>query len=203
MTPIKTALAGAALLLSSTAASATTIEITNGELLDENETIVENAAKVETFSTLVAAVQAAGLADALMGEGPFTVFAPLDSAFAELPEGTVESLLMEENREQLVTLLSAHVVPAKVTGRELQIAFASTGDVVFSEDGGEVMSEEDGRVRLSTLTLVSDLAIDKRGDAFYIEAINGTGEEAEIVGTDIMASNGVIHVIDTVLTPNQ
>lgn len=85
----------------------------------EKGTIVETAVAAGSFQTLVAAVQAAGLVDALSGEGPFTVFAPTDEAFAALPEGTVESLLLEENRDQLVAILTCHVVAGNVTAADV------------------------------------------------------------------------------------
>ncbi|WP_071674378.1 fasciclin domain-containing protein [Nioella nitratireducens] len=88
--------------------------------------IVDTAVGAGSFNTLVAAVQAAGLEDTLRGEGPFTVFAPTDEAFAALPEGTVESLLMEENRDQLVAILTYHVVPGAVMSGDLMNGMTAT-----------------------------------------------------------------------------
>jgi len=94
--------------------------------MDVEKTIVETAVDAGSFTTLVAAVQAAGLVDTLSGEGPFTVFAPTDEAFAALPEGTVESLLLEENRDQLVSILTYHVVPGAVMSGDLSDGMMAT-----------------------------------------------------------------------------
>jgi len=132
--------------------------------------IVDTAIAAGSFETLVAAAQAAGLVDTLKGEGPFTVFAPTDEAFAALPEGTVESLLQEENRDQLVSILTYHVIP------------------------GAVMSSDIADQTLSVETV--------QGAELAIDATDGVRVgEAMVVSADIEASNGVIHVIDTVLIP--
>ncbi|MBO6886107.1 MAG: fasciclin domain-containing protein [Marivita sp.] len=131
--------------------------------------IVDTAVDAGTFGTLVAAVQAAGLVDTLKGEGPFTVFAPTDEAFAALPEGTVESLLLPENKDQLVAILTYHVIPGKVMSTDL------TDDM------------EAATVQGSSVTIDLD---------------NGVMvENANVTTADIEASNGVIHVIDTVILP--
>ena len=136
----------------------------------ESNTIVDIAVWNEDFSTLVTAVVEAGLADTLANEGPFTVFAPLNSAFAALPEGTVETLLMPENLEMLQGVLTYHVLAWDVRASALQ-----RGLSVATVEGSEVRFEmSDGK--------------------WYI---NG----AEIVATDIIADNGVIHVIDSVILP--
>lgn len=132
--------------------------------------IVETAISAGSFGTLVAAVQAAGLVETLQSEGPFTVFAPTDEAFAKLPAGTVEELLKDENREQLIAVLTYHVVPGKLMAEDvLQMESAETAQ-------GEW-------VRFSL----------KNGKAY----IDG----ARIIKTDIETSNGVIHVIDSVILP--
>jgi uncharacterized surface protein with fasciclin (FAS1) repeats len=131
--------------------------------------IVETAVGAGSFTTLVAAVQAAGLVETLSGEGPFTVFAPTDEAFAALPEGTVESLLMEENRDQLVAILTYHVVPGAVMSTDL-----SDGMTAATVQGADI-----------TVSL---------GDSVMIN-------DATVVTADIEASNGVIHVIDSVIMP--
>lgn len=132
--------------------------------------IVDTAVSVGSFNTLVAAVQAAGLVDTLKGKGPFTVFAPTDEAFAALPEGTVETLLMPENKDQLVAILTYHVVPAKVM----------SGDIAGK--------------RAKVLTV--------QGERLSVNAKNGVKVDgANVVQADIEASNGVIHVVDTVLIP--
>ncbi|KUJ85820.1 Nex18 symbiotically induced protein [Ruegeria marisrubri] len=133
--------------------------------------IVDTAVSAGSFTTLVAAVQAAGLVDTLKGDGPFTVFAPTDEAFAALPEGTVETLLKPENKDQLVAILTYHVVPAKITS-------------------GEIAGK-----KAQVLTV--------QGDRLSVNARNGVKVDgAEVISADIMASNGVIHVVDKVLLPN-
>jgi len=133
--------------------------------------IVETAAGNEDFSTLVAAVQAAGLVETLKGEGPFTVFAPTNEAFAALPPGTVESLLLPENKDQLIAVLTYHVVPGKVMYDDVRGAMVDATTVQGST---------------------------AKIDASYKgPKIN----QANIVVTDIEADNGVIHVIDAVILP--
>jgi uncharacterized surface protein with fasciclin (FAS1) repeats len=133
--------------------------------------IVEVAAGNDDFSTLVAAVKAAGLVEVLAGDGPYTVFAPTNAAFAKLPEGTVENLLKPENREQLVAILKYHVVPGKVMA----------ADVVGLDS--------------ATTAQGSDISI-AASDAGV------TVDNANVIMTDVEASNGVIHVIDTVILPS-
>ena len=130
--------------------------------------IVDIAVGAGSFNTLVTAVQAAGLVDVLKGEGPFTVFAPTDEAFAALPEGTLESLLAD--KEALTKILTYHVVPGKVMA----------SDVVNLDSAKTVQGQS---VRIDTS---SGVKIDN----------------ANVVKTDIVASNGVIHVIDAVILPN-
>jgi len=124
------------------------------------------------FNTLVAAVQAADLVSTLQGEGPFTVFAPTDAAFAKLPAGTVETLLLPENKDQLVAILTYHVVAGRVTAN--QVVNLNTADTV---QGAAVQVSVDG----STVRI----------------------NDAIVTTTDIEATNGIIHVIDTVLLPPQ
>ena len=133
--------------------------------------IVDTAVAAGSFQTLVAAVEAAGLVETLKGEGPFTVFAPTDGAFAQLPAGTVESLLQPENRDQLVAILTYHVVPGRLLA----------SDVLASQSLPTVQGQ--------TLT------VSLEGGTPKVDA-------ATIVQTDIEASNGVIHIIDSVLLPN-
>jgi uncharacterized surface protein with fasciclin (FAS1) repeats len=132
--------------------------------------LVDVAVSAGSFKTLVAAVQAAGLVDALKAEGPLTVFAPTDEAFAKLPAGTVESLLLPENKDKLIAVLTYHVVPGKVTA-------------------GEV-------VNLSSAKTVNGRALSIRTSDGKVMVDN-----AQVTATDIMASNGIIHVIDTVVIP--
>lgn len=140
-------------------------------------TIVDIAAGDERFSTLVAAVSAAGLVETLQGEGPFTVYAPVNAAFAALPEGTVETLLLPENIDQLTNVLLYHV-----DDRNLGAEDIPTGSNYFKP----VLANE-------------RLCITKNSDGVMIA--DGTGEMANVVIADIVADNGVIHVIDKVLLP--
>ncbi len=132
--------------------------------------IVDIAAGNPDFSTLVAAISAAGLVETLKGDGPFTVFAPTNAAFAALPAGTVESLLLPENKDRLAAILTYHVVPGAVTSDQL---------------AGQ---------RLDVATV--------NGQTVHINGTNGVKVNKSTVTTaDIIASNGVIHVIDRVLLP--
>ncbi len=145
-------------------------------------TIVEVAQGNEDFSTLVAAVTAAGLGEALSGEGPLTVFAPTNAAFAKLPEGTVETLTTEQT-EQLGTILQYHVVDGAVDAATLTQAITDAGE------GGYTITTLGG----GTLTATVD------GDNVILtDAAGGT---ATVTSTNVAASNGLIHVIDTVLMP--
>ena len=145
--------------------------------LGQKQDIVATAVGAGSFQTLVAAVQAAGLVDTLKGKGPFTVFAPSDEAFAKLPKGTLESLLKPENRQQLVDILTYHVVPAEVSSAAaLKADFAPT-----------VLGQA---LRIEKL----DIA-----DGKTVLRIDG----ATVTATDIACSNGVIHVIDSVLLPRK
>lgn len=134
--------------------------------------IVDVAAANGSFSTLVAAVKAAGLVDTLKGEGPFTVFAPTDEAFAKLPAGTVENLLKIENKDKLVAILTYHVVSGKVMATDV-------------------------------VTLTSAATV--QGQSVNVATNNGAVmiNDATVVKADIKATNGVIHVIDTVLLPKE
>ena len=138
----------------------------------EQADIVDTAVAAGSFNTLVAAVQAAGLVDALKADGPYTVFAPTDEAFAKLPAGTIDDLLKPENIDQLKSILTYHVVPAKVLAADVA-------------DGA------------SAPTLLADNSL-----SFVIEDGKVFIGEAQVTQTDIMTSNGVIHVVDTVLLPN-
>ena len=112
---------------------------------DATSDIVDTAVAAGDFTTLVAAVQAAGLVDTLKGEGPFTVFAPTDAAFAALPEGTVNTLLKPENKDQLVSILTHHVVPGEVMSSDLtegmSAATVQGGEVTFTLDGGAKVND--------------------------------------------------------------
>ncbi|MEN0109576.1 MAG: fasciclin domain-containing protein [Planctomycetota bacterium] len=132
--------------------------------------LAETAVAAGKFNTLVAAAQAAGLVDALAGDGDLTVFAPTDEAFAKIPAATIESLLKPENKEQLAAILTYHIVPGRVLA----------SDVV--------------NLRSAKTLQGGDVAIGVGGDRVFVN-------NAQVVKTDVEASNGVIHVIDTVLMP--
>jgi uncharacterized surface protein with fasciclin (FAS1) repeats len=136
----------------------------------QSNDIVSIAVGNDNFSTLVTALQTADLVETLQGDGPFTVFAPTNEAFAALPDGTLESLLMEENRDQLVKILTYHVVPGKVMSGDLS-------------DGMEAGTVEGSNIEIS----ISDYGV----------SVN----DASVVTADIEATNGVIHVIDSVILP--
>jgi len=133
------------------------------------KTVVDIALGSPDHTTLVAAVKAAGLVDTLSGPGPFTIFAPTNAAFAKLPAGTVESLLLPENKAKLVAILTYHVVPGKVMA-----AAVKSGEVPTVN--GKVLAVKAGGMGVM---------------------VNG----AKVVATDLVGSNGVIHVIDTVILP--
>lgn len=134
--------------------------------------IVELAAVNDDLSTLVAAVQAAGLVGVLSGDGPFTVFAPTNAAFAKLPEGTVASLLKPENKDQLTAILTYHVVSGKVKAADV--------------------------VKLDSAKTVEGSSISISANAAGVKV-----NAANVIMTDIAASNGVVHVIDSVLIPSE
>ncbi|HRF49956.1 MAG TPA: fasciclin domain-containing protein [Anaerolineales bacterium] len=138
---------------------------------EPTQNIVEIAAADGRFTTLVAAVQAAGLAETLSGEGPFTVFAPTDDAFAALPAGTLDDLLLPENQQALADILLYHVVPGAVTAEQV---VTLTGAETALAGKSVTVRVEDGNVFIN---------------------------DAQVIITDIMATNGVIHVIDAVLLP--
>ena len=138
--------------------------------MDQGDDIVDIAASNPDFSTLVAAVQAAGLVETLKSDGPFTVFAPTNAAFAKLPAGTVESLLEPENKDTLVSILTYHVIPGAVT------------------------SDQIAGQHLEVATV--------QGSTVNIDARDGVKvDNATVTTADIIATNGVIHVIDTVIMP--
>lgn len=157
----KFALIASALLLGAASASAANV--------------VETANQAGSFKTLLAAAQAAGLADALASTQNITVFAPTDEAFAKLPAGTVENLLKPESKDQLAAILSYHVLPRKLASNQMLA----------------------GPFHVRTLKAEPDrvLAIAKGGDGVTVD-------NAKVVQADIMADNGIIHVIDTVLLPS-
>ena len=154
-----------------------------GAAMFPTKNIVENAVNSKDHTTLVAAVKAAGLVDTLEGPGPFTVFAPTNEAFAKLPAGTVDTLLKPENKDQLVKILTYHVVAGKVSSKEL---------VKLIKSGG-------GKAMLKTVaggTLTASL---QGGKVVLTDEKGGT---ATVTIADVYQSNGIIHVVDAVLLPN-
>ena len=153
-----------------------------GAAMYEDKNIVENAVNSADHTTLVAAVQAAGLVETLSGDGPFTVFAPTNEAFAKLPAGTVETLLKPENKDQLVKILTCHVVAAN--------AMAADVSKMVADDGGAHTVKTVGGCEFT--------AMEKDGK---IMIKDGQGNIANVTIADVKQSNGVIHVIDAVLLP--
>ena len=147
-----------------------------------SKNIVENAVNSKDHTTLVAALKAAGLVDTLSGKGPFTVFAPTNEAFAALPEGTVDTLLKPESKATLTKILTYHVVAGKMTAKDLAKAVKAGG-------GKASVKTVEG----DSLTVSSD------GEKLAIT--DAKGNVAHVTIGDVMQSNGVIHVIDTVLMP--
>jgi uncharacterized surface protein with fasciclin (FAS1) repeats len=141
----------------------------------EAKDIVATAAATESLSTLVTAVKAAGLVETLQGQGPFTVFAPTNDAFAKLPAGTLDTLLRPENVEQLKSILTYHVVSGKVLSKDL-----SNGQVVKTVNG-------------------QDLTVEITDGMVYL--VDANGGKAKVVTADIETKNGVVHVVDAVVLP--
>ncbi len=150
--------------------AAAVVPLALGSVAAKAADIVDTAVSAGQFNTLVTAVKAAGLVDTLKGEGPFTVFAPTDAAFAKLPAGTVEELLLPENKDKLVAVLTYHVVPGKVMSSDI----AGKTAMVETVQGGKLSVDATDGVKV---------------------------DNAMVTAADIEASNGVIHVIDTVVLP--
>ena len=174
---IVSALAGSAMF----AHAAMNPEVGGAPMYD-NKNIVENAVNSKDHTTLVAAVKAAGLVDTLMSKGPFTVFAPTNEAFAALPAGTVDTLLKPENKDQLVKVLTCHVVAAD--------AMSAAIDKMIKDDGGMHPVKTVGGCTLT--------ASEKDGKIMLTDEMGGV---ATVTIADVKQSNGVIHVIDKVLLP--
>ena len=146
-------------------------------------TIVDVASGNEDFSTLVTAVTAAGLGETLSGTGPFTVFAPNNAAFAKLPEGTLDTLTQPENKDQLTGILTYHVVPGKTDAATLI----------------EAINANDGAYEITT---VNGASLTASLDGESVVLTDAAGGKSTVTATDVEASNGVIHVIDTVVMPS-
>ncbi len=147
-----------------------------------NKTIVQNAVNSKDHTTLVAAVKAAGLVDTLEGPGPFTVFAPTNEAFKKLPAGTVDNLLKPENKAQLQAVLTYHVVAGTLTAKDLKEKIKAGG----------------GKAMLKTVQ-GEDLTAEEKGK--NIEIVDSKGDVARVTIPNVMQSNGVIHVVNTVMLP--
>ncbi len=148
-----------------------------------SKNIVENAVNSKDHTTLVAAVKAAGLVDTLEGPGPFTVFAPTNAAFAKLPKGTVDTLLKPENKAKLTSVLTYHVVPGRLSAKDLR----------------DMAKKAGGKAKLKTVE-GEDLWVEAKGNAIMI--VDSKGDTAKVTIQNVFQSNGVIQVIDTVLLPS-
>ncbi len=167
--------------LVSPAVAEMTVEV-GGAPMYPSKNIIENAANSKDHTTFVAAVNAAGLAGTLEGEGPFTVFAPVNKAFDKLPKGTLEKLLMPENKQALTALLTYHALPGKIS--------AANSVAAIKKGGGEaVYKTVEGE----------ELAV--RHDGLRLEIIDAKGGKAFVTIADVNQKNGIIHVVATVLVP--
>jgi uncharacterized surface protein with fasciclin (FAS1) repeats len=189
-TTLPAAFAVAALAFAAVAATPTLAQMkqeqtvtVGGAPMYPSKNIIQNAVNSKDHTTLVAAVKAAGLVETLQGAGPFTVFAPTNAAFAKLPAGTVDSLLKPEMKEKLVAVLTYHVLPGRLSAKDLMDAAKKNG----------------GKAEFKTV----------EGDKIWIESKGGTltiwdakGNASKVTIQNVFQSNGVIHVIDTVLLPS-
>ena len=174
-------LAFAALTTAPTFAKETTVMV-GGAPMYPSKNIIQNAVNSKDHTTLVAAVKAAGLVDTLEGKGPFTVFAPTNDAFAKLPAGTVDTLLKPENKGQLTQVLTYHVVPGRITAKDLM----------------EMINKGGGKAMLKTVE-GDNLTFQMKDGKLWV--VDAKGDTAQVTIRNVMQSNGVIHVIDTVLLP--
>lgn len=170
-----------ALTLTIVTASAAENPMVGGAPMSRKKNIVENAIKSKDHTTLVTAVKTAGLVATLEGPGPFTVFAPTNEAFEKLPAGTVETLLKPENKEKLTSILTYHVVPGKWTAMKLMSSIKKDGMATLKTVNGETL----------TAKMTGDL----------IELTDAKGGTSKVTIPNVIQSNGVIHVVDTVLMP--
>jgi uncharacterized surface protein with fasciclin (FAS1) repeats len=181
---ILAAIAVAALAITSFSASAQMKDPdVGGAMMSPSKNIVENAMNSPIHTTLVAAVKAAGLVDTLSGPGPFTVFAPTNAAFDKLPEGTVANLVKPENKAELTKILTYHVVPGRISSKQLM----------------KMIKKGHGKAMLKTVQGEELTATMSDGKIMLTDAKGGM---ATVTTADVFQSNGVIHVIDTVLMPS-
>jgi uncharacterized surface protein with fasciclin (FAS1) repeats len=157
-------------------------KMVGGAAMYPSKNIVQNAVNSKDHTTLVAAVKAAGLVPTLESKGPFTVFAPTNEAFKKLPDGTVATLLKPENKDKLTNVLTYHVVPGRITAKELMEKIKAGG----------------GQAMLKTVEGAALTFKMKDGKLWVIDA---KGDTAQVTIANVMQSNGVIHVVDTVLLP--
>ncbi len=188
MNTIKTLFSATALVATATMAFGAAHEMKNPQVggadMMADMNIVENAMNSPIHTTLVAAVKQADLVETLQGEGPFTVFAPTDEAFEALPEGTVDTVMMDENKEMLATILKCHVVSANAMSDAIQ----------------GMIADDNGKHPVPTVGGCT-LQAEMDGDNITLTDENGT--KATVTVADVKQSNGVIHVIDAVMLPKQ
>jgi uncharacterized surface protein with fasciclin (FAS1) repeats len=188
-TILPTAAAVAALAFAAVAATPTLAQMkeqtvtVGGAPMYPSKNIIQNAVNSKDHTTLVAAVKAAGLVDTLQGSGPFTVFAPTNAAFAKLPAGTVDSLLKPQMKEKLVAVLTYHVLPGRLSVKDLWEA---------SNKGG-------GKAKFKTVE-GEEFTVEFKGQVLTIRDSKGNASKVTI--QNVFQSNGVIHVIDNVLMPS-
>ena len=180
-TKILAAALGLSMMIGS-AAMAASNPMVGGAAMLPTKNIIDNAVNSKDHTTLVAAVQAAGLVDTLKGTGPFTVFAPTNAAFDALPKGTVDTLLKPENKGMLPAVLTYHVVPGTLTAADLAASAKANG----------------GKAVLTTVQGAKLTVWGKDGKWYVTDAKGG---QAQITIADVKQSNGVIHVVDSVLLP--
>lgn len=172
----------AALIFSTSQIALAANPMVGGAAMYPSKNIVENAIASKDHTTLVAAVKAAGLVDTLESPGPFTVFAPTNEAFAKLPAGTVDTLVKPENKDQLVKILTYHVVPGRLTAVKIAaLARANHGKAMLTTVEGEKLTAW------------------KDAKGLWLQ--DSQGNKARITISNVIQSNGVIHVIDTVMMP--
>jgi len=171
------------ILVAASAIFSATNPMVGGHEMFPTKNIIQNAINSEDHTTLVAAVKAAGLVDTLQGPGPFTVFAPTNEAFAKLPSGTVDTLLMTDNKATLAKILTYHVVSGKLGSKEIAHA----------------IKEGHGKAEFNTVSGGKLWAAMQGMDLILTDEKGGT---SKVTISNVYQSNGVIHVVDTVLMPN-
>jgi uncharacterized surface protein with fasciclin (FAS1) repeats len=171
-----------AIMLSAVAGWAADAPMVGGAAMYPTKNIVQNAVNSQDHTTLVAAVKAAGLVETLEGPGPFTVFAPTNEAFAKLPAGTVDNLLKPENKEMLIKVLTYHVVPGRISASDLLKQIKAGG-------GKATLKTVNGETLTATMNGKRIVLMDQKGDSSMVTIAN------------VYQSNGVIHVVDTVVLP--